>query len=71
MLLLFYTIATAFQLYIGSYMMYEMKVRKPKLTLLPTQGIYNLPHYVVMVREELAFHDAISCTQRGNELLHN
>ena len=44
-LLLFYPIATVFQLYLAGDMMYEMKVgRKPEPTLSLTQGIFNLPH---------------------------
>ena len=39
-------LATLFQLYHGGDMMYEMGRRKPKLTLLPTQGIFNLPHHI-------------------------
>ena len=39
----FYAITTVFQLYHGSDMVYEMKRRKPELTLLPTQRIFNLP----------------------------
>ena len=46
-LLLFDTIATVFQLYHGGDMMYEMKEEKKKHpTLLPTQGIFNLPHHI-------------------------
>ena len=37
-LLLFYAIATLFQLYLGSEMMYEMR-RKPELTLLTSHTI--------------------------------
>ena len=48
-LLLFYTIATVFQLYLGSYMMYEMRRRKAKHIILPIQGIFNLPHYIGLV----------------------
>ena len=48
-LLLFYTMATLFQLYRGSDMMYEMKRRKPDPTLLPTHGIFNLQHHIGMV----------------------
>ena len=36
--------------------------------LLPPQGIFNLPHHVSMVWEQLAFDDAVSYTQRGNGL---
>ena len=37
-------------------MTYEMKRRKPE----PTQKIFNLPHNVGRVWEELAFDDAVS-----------
>ena len=47
--LLFYTIATIFQLYHGGDMMYEMRRRKPEPTLLPTRGIFNLIHHIGMV----------------------
>ena len=46
--LLFYTIATVIQLYHGSDMMYEMRRGKPESTLLPAQGIFNLPHHIYM-----------------------
>ena len=52
--LLFYTTATAFQLYIGSDMMYEMRRRKPEPTVLLTQRIHNIPHHIGMVYQELA-----------------
>ena len=39
-------------------MMYVMRRRKPEPTLLPTQWIFNLPHHIGMVWEELAFDDA-------------
>ena len=45
-------------------MMYEIRRRKPEPTLLPTQGIFNLPHHVGMVWEELAPDDAVSYTQK-------
>ena len=38
-------------------MMYEMRWKKPEPTLLLTQGIFNLPHHIGMVWEELAFDD--------------
>ena len=60
---LFYAIATVFQIYHGSDMMYEMRSRKPEPTLLRTQRIFNLPHHIGMVREELAFNDAVSYAQ--------
>ena len=53
--LFFYIIATVFQLYYGGDMMYAMRRRMPESTLLPTQGIFNLPHHIGMVWEELAF----------------
>ena len=43
-------------------MMYEMRKRKLKFTLLLTRGIFNLPHHINMVSEELAFGDAGSYT---------
>ena len=54
--LLFYTIARVFQLYLVSDVTYEMR-RKFEPTLLPTQGIINLPNHISMVCEELAFDD--------------
>ena len=63
-LLLFYAIATVFQL----DMMYEMRRRKPEHTLLPNQGIFKLPYLIVMVCEELAFDDPVSYKQRSNGL---
>ena len=47
--LLLYTIATVLQLYHGGDMMDQMTSRKPKPTILPTQGIFNLPYHVGMV----------------------
>ena len=47
--LLFYAIATVFQLHHGGDMMYEMRRRKPVPTVLLTQGIFNLPHHMDMV----------------------
>ena len=49
-LLLFYAISTIFQLYLVSDMMYEMRRRKPKPTLLPTQEIFNLHHHIGMIK---------------------
>ena len=46
---LFYTIAIVFQLYHGGDMMYAMTKGKGKPTLIPTQGIFNLPHDINMV----------------------
>ena len=39
-------------------MMYEVRMRKPEPILLPTQGIFNLPHHIGMAREELALDDS-------------
>ena len=50
-------------------MMYEMRRRKPEPTSLPTQGIFNLPHPIDMIWEELAFNDAVSCTQQWKSKL--
>ena len=46
-------------------MMYEMGRRKPKPILLTTQGICNLTPHIGIVREELAFDDAVIYTQWG------
>ena len=70
-LLLFYAIVAVFQLYNGSDMMYEMRRRKLKPILLLTQGIFNLPHHMDIVWEELASDDAVSYTQQGNGLQHS
>ena len=59
-----------FQLYHGNDMMYEMRRRKPEPTILLTPGIFNFQHHIGMVWDELAFDDALSYTQRGNELHH-
>ena len=48
-LLLSYTIATVFQLYLWCKMMYEMRRRKPEPRLLLTQGMFNLPDDIGMV----------------------
>ena len=48
-LLLSYTIATVFQLYHGTDMMYEMRRRKLESILLLTHWIFNLPHHIGMV----------------------
>ena len=66
--LLFYAIATVFQVYHGRDMIYEIRKRKPASTLLLTQGSFNLSHHVGMVCEELAFDDAVSYTQQGIRL---
>ena len=70
-LLLFYARATVFQLYHGGNIMYEMRGRKPEPAPLPTQVIFNLPHHIGRVGEELAFGDAVSYTQQGNELQYS
>ena len=64
--LLFHTIATVFQLYHGGDMMYAMRRIKPEPKPLLTQGIFSFPHDIGMVREELAFVDDVSYTQRDN-----
>ena len=61
-LLLFYAIATVFQLHHGSDMTYEVGWKKSEPTFLLTQRIFNLPHHTYMVWEELVFDDAISFT---------
>ena len=48
-LLLLYTVATTWQLYIGGDMMYEMRRRKPEHKILLTQGIFNQSHNIVIV----------------------
>ena len=40
-------------------MMNEMTRTKPEPTLLPIQGIFNFPHHIGMVWEELAFDDTV------------
>ena len=70
-LLLFYTMTTVFQLYLGNDMMYEMVKKKPEFPLLPTQAIFNLPHHIGMAWVELAFDDAVSYIQPGNGLQHS
>ena len=47
--LLFYAIATVIQLYHDGGIMYELRRGKSEPTLLPTQGIINLPHHIGMV----------------------
>ena len=59
--------ATVVQLHIGGDMMYEMR-RKSESTLLPNQGILNLPHHIGMVLEEMASDDTVNYTQRGKGL---
>ena len=59
-------IATVLQLYLGGDMMYEIRMRKPEPTVLPTEGIFNLSHHIGRVGEELAFDDAIGYTQHQN-----
>ena len=45
--------------------MYEMR------SSLHPQGIFNLPHHIGAVWEELAFDGAVSYAQQGNELQHS
>ena len=56
--LLFYTIATVFQLYHADDMIYEMTRRKPKTKPLLTHEIFNLPHHTGITWEKLAFDAA-------------
>ena len=65
---LLHTIATLCQLRHSGDMMYEIRRRKSKATLLQTQGIYKFPRHIEMVCEELAFGDALNYTQWGNGL---
>ena len=72
LVLLFYRIATVYHLYNHSDVMYDMKrIRRAQVKPLPTQGIFNLPHHICMVWEELAFDYSVSYTQRVNGLQHN
>ena len=48
--------------------MYEIRRRKSKRTLLPTQEIFNLPHHIGMVGEELAFDDAVRIYTAGESI---
>ena len=54
--------ATVFQLYLGSDMMYEMMSRKPEPSFLQTPEIFNLPDHIGQVWEKLAYDDALSYT---------
>ena len=58
-LLLSYIIATLFQLYLGGDMMHKVGRRKPEPTLLLSQGIFNFPHHIYMVADELVIDDAV------------
>ena len=49
-------------------MMYEMRTGKCEPTFVPTQQIFNLPHHIGMLWEELDFDDAVNYTQQGNGL---
>ena len=57
--LLYYAKVIVIQLYHGSDIMYEMRRGKSLPTLLPIHGNFNLPHYIGMAGEELAFDDAV------------
>ena len=48
--------------------MYEMRRRKPEPAL---SGIFNLPHHISMVWEEMAFEGVVNYTQRINGLQHS
>ena len=64
---LFYAITTVFQWYRGGDMMRwdEMRRRNPKPTLLPTEGVFNLLHYV----GRLERNDTVSYTRRWKSKL--
>jgi hypothetical protein len=42
--------------------------RNPEPTLLPTKGIFHLPHHIDMVWEKLAFDNAVSLHSGGNRM---
>ena len=46
-------------------MVYEIRGRKPEPTLLSIQGIINLLHNIGIVKERVAFDDAVWYTQWG------
>ena len=46
-----------------------MRRRKPKPILLLTEWIFNRPHHLAMLQEELAFDDAVSYTQQWTSKL--
>ena len=46
---LFLVVSYHTKLYYGSDMIYEMRRRKPYPTLLPTQGIFNLQHHIMIL----------------------
>ena len=52
-------------------MMWEMRRRKSKPTLLLNQGIFNVAHHICIACEELAFDNAVIYTKCGNRLQHN
>ena len=62
---LYGAIATVFQLYHASDVIYEMRRRKPEPALLLIEGIFNVPHHIGMVWEELVFDDTTSCTKQS------
>ena len=49
--------------------MYEMRRKEP--TLLPAQGIFILQQLIGLLWEELAFDEAVSYTQQGNEFQYS
>ena len=57
-LLMFYTIATVFQLYHCGDMTDEIRQRKLTPTLLLTQGIFNLPHDKAEKAQAYTFTDS-------------
>ena len=70
-LLLFYSIATVFNLYHGGDLMHEMRRRKSELPLLPTQRLFNDRHHISIIREELVFDGAVNYAQWVNGLQHS
>ena len=70
MICFFHAIATIFQLYHGTDMVWDEK-EKTQAYILMNQGIFNTPHHIGMVWEELAFDDTVIYRQRGNGLHHS
>ena len=71
-LLLFYAVATLFQLYHDSDIMYEMRQRKARVyTFTYSQDLSPPTPYKHRVCQELAFDDAVSYTQWRSKLQHS
>ena len=69
--LFFHVIARICQLCLCSDMIHEMKKGTYEPTPLLSHGSFNLPHHILVVREELAFGDAVNYTRQGNGLQHS